>query len=319
MAISVVLHCDFDVLPAHVQIRDRVTEFIAHRDLRLWPRQSSLHQNQAQPCLLGRLRPSIEQSERMARACDPATSRVPLSQQLYISRFEFRRASQRIDGSDRARGWVPATEIEHCPGHRSHWNAADDGDLFVRDAVPASMNARQPVAVLMDQLDGRRTVDPLTTVQGGRRQSRDDSSAFRPEPSSLRAQCGRYLYIPIDIDIAEQPYVAGSKLTSAQRSICNGLATKERLSHRRSVACHGADVTSPAEREVSFTSAGRFIRSMQRLQVWRLRCLVDIRSRGRFGGSFLTGCVVGGRSRWRHAIWGCFATLRGSGGSMLER
>ena len=38
MLFAVVLDSDFDVLPAHVEVNERIAEVVANRNLSLWPR-----------------------------------------------------------------------------------------------------------------------------------------------------------------------------------------------------------------------------------------------------------------------------------------
>ncbi len=60
MVITVVLDRNLKFFPAHIEMSDQLAELIGHRDLRLKRRQAGLNQDNSQPRLLRRLRPTVE-------------------------------------------------------------------------------------------------------------------------------------------------------------------------------------------------------------------------------------------------------------------
>lgn len=60
MLLTVILNSDFDVLPAHIEICDRASKFVAHGNLCLRSRQARLYEHDPKPGLFRRLGTGIE-------------------------------------------------------------------------------------------------------------------------------------------------------------------------------------------------------------------------------------------------------------------
>ena len=211
MLLTVVLDRDLRVLPAHVEIRDRITELVAYGDLRLRSRQARLNQDDAQPRLLRRLRAGVEELDRLTGSRDPSASGVSARQQLYIGSVDVDRARQRVDPGNCGHRRVPAAEVERCPCRRGDRYSNHQLHLAFLDPVSVCLNARWRSPVLVQHVDDVRIIGPPAAVQGGGGEARNNASSSRPQPRRFRADLGIHHGVARNVDVRKKPPVTSGQ------------------------------------------------------------------------------------------------------------
>ena len=243
MLITVILDCDLDVLPAHVQIRVHPTPLVANSDLGLRAGKPGIQQQEAQPGLLRRLRTAVDQLksglERLSSRGDHGSDRPTARCRRDFTSTAC--ASASIAATASSSGISPG-EVERGPGRCGDAHTVDEADLVVSNALLPDLHAGGWAAVGVDDRGGPRAA---SIQRGAVKSGGGEAGKYRRGGASA---ANRLWHVSAGVSSASRGYI--DILMQRRRSDCaadggiaarrgKGLAAEEGVGHGTEV------VTSP--------------------------------------------------------------------------
>ncbi len=171
MLFAVVLDCDTQVAPTHVEIGDQRATRVADWNLSLRPRQPGIDEQESQPGFPGRLCSCVDQRERPAGAAYSAAAWIALKEIGGMCRIEPGRRGQGIQSGHRLADPVPASNIKSRANRARDRDLAKMDDVICGDPIAADFHAGGCRAVAVQDIDRLIDVDPGGSVKRRRCQS----------------------------------------------------------------------------------------------------------------------------------------------------
>ncbi|ORV13468.1 hypothetical protein AWB95_11590 [Mycobacterium celatum] len=112
---AVVLHADLELLVTHVEPRERIAKVVADHDLRLWPRQASIDQNQPRPGFLWRFSAAVHQVQHLSQLRQPSRSAMSLRQVVDFGGRQLGGVGQRIHVNNSPHQTFSSAKVERRP------------------------------------------------------------------------------------------------------------------------------------------------------------------------------------------------------------